>query len=206
MADAVVNDPDASNSSANDLDTGDAKTAASNSRTIRYRSHFPLATDTTVDPEPETRDVFLSDGKRRALVMPVAGSEWRIGPTAAKLDATEDGQMTMEVHGKGRLYAPLWIDFAQRRFKRKRTWRQLTVVDNLRLCGREEAVGYRVQVGSEQWMVYRTLGHPATRSVLGKHLIADFFASRFDPTYGDHDALVTVDDSEPGEDESSDDN
>lgn len=188
VADAVVSDEQSN-------DSIDPK------RSIRYQSNFPLAAGTSIDPEPETRDVFLSDGKRRALVMPISAAEWRVGPTAAKLDATDDSSMTLSASGNGRLYAPLWIDFSQRRFKRKRTWRQLTVVDNLRLCGHEEAAGYRIQVGSEQWMVYRTLGHAATRSVLGKHLIADFFASRFDPTEGDHDALVTVEENDTNEDE-----
>lgn len=186
VADAVVTD-------------GHRDDPADLQRSIRYQSHFPLAGGTSIDPEPETRDVFLSDGKRRALVMPISAAEWRVGPTSAKLEATDESSMTLAANGKGRLYAPLWIDFSQRRFKRKRTWRQLTVVDDLRLCGREEAAGYRIQVGSEQWMVYRTLGHAATRSVLGKHLIADFFASRFDPTEGDHDALVTVEDNESSE-------
>ncbi|WP_146460025.1 hypothetical protein [Rubripirellula tenax] len=174
---------------------------APSSQVIRYMSRLPMAESIAADPEPETREVFLSDGRRAAMVLPISACEWRVGPTAATLKSSEDGHLVFTSEGKGRLYSPLWIDCSQRRFKRKRTWRQLTVVDELRLCRNDEAVGYRIQVGSEQWMVYRTLGQPRTRSVLGKHLIADFFASRFDLTYGDHDALVTVDDSEPGSSE-----
>ncbi|MGB7323873.1 MAG: hypothetical protein WBD31_03310 [Rubripirellula sp.] len=188
LADAIVPNPD------------DAAVGTDEFRSIRYMSRIPMAENIEADPEPETREVFLNDGRRSAMVLPISACEWRVGPTAATLKTSEDGHLVFASEGKGRLYSPLWIDCSQRRFKRKRTWRQLTVVDNLRLCRNDEAVGYRIQVGSEQWMIYRTLGEPKTRSVLGKHLIADFFASRFDPTYGDHDAIVTVDDSEPGED------
>lgn len=165
-------------------------------RTIRYVSRLPMASGIQADPEPETREIFLSDGKRRAMVIPLSASEWRVGETSATLKQTDDQHLLLSAQGKGRLYTPLWFDFGQRRFKRKRTWRQLTVADNLSLCRKDEAVGFRVQVGSEQWMIYRSLGEARCRSVLGKHLIADFFASRFDASDGNHDALVTVDDHE----------
>ncbi|WP_146534527.1 hypothetical protein [Rubripirellula reticaptiva] len=198
LADAIVPDPDHAAPDSAALDNTGVGT--DDFRSIRYMSRIPMAENIEADPEPETREVFLNDGRRSAMVLPISAGEWRVGPTAATLKTSEDGHLVFASEGKGRLYCPLWIDCSQRRFKRKRTWRQLTVVDNLRLCRNDEAVGYRIQVGSEQWMIYRTLGEPKTRSVLGKHLIADFFASRFDPTYGDHDAIVTVDDSEPGED------
>ena len=85
----------------------------------------------------------------------------------------------------------------QRRFDRKRTWRKLTVADDLRIVSDAEAVGFRVQVGSEQWMMYRSLANQINRSVLGKHLVADFFAARFYASDGSFEELVTVDDNEP---------
>ena len=45
-------------------------------------------------------------------------------------------------------------------------------------------------------MVYRSLGGRRCRTVLGKHLIADFFAAKFDQGEGIYDELVTVDDAE----------
>lgn len=128
--------------------------------------------------------------------MPISASEWRVGPTDAMLKETQDGHLLLSTQGSGRLYAPLWLDFQQRRFKRKRTWRQLTIADQLRIVRRDEAVGYRVQVGSEQWTLYRSLAGHCCRSILGKHLITDFFASRFDPGDGSHDELLSVDDDE----------
>ncbi|TWU22937.1 hypothetical protein Pla52o_24700 [Novipirellula galeiformis] len=174
--------------------------AATPLKSIRYSTRIPVAAGISAELENETRELFLSDGQPRALVMPLSASEWRIGPTTTKLSASEDDHLVWTAQGNGALYMPLWFDLQQRRFRRKRTWRQLTVGDERRLCDRHEAVGFRVQVGSEQWMIYRSLGQRRCRTVLGKHLIADFFAARFDTGEGDYDELVTVDDSEANDD------
>lgn len=168
---------------------------------IRYVSRLPLGRSIEVQCEDETREVFLTDRRPRGLVLPLSGSEWRVGPTDALLKGSQDGHLVLSTEGRLRLYAPLWFDFQRRRLDRKRTWRQLTVADELRIVSRDEAVGYRIQVGSEQWMLYRSLAGRRCRTLLGKHLISDFFASRFDPGDGSHDELLTVDDN----DESSDD-
>jgi hypothetical protein len=171
------------------------------SQSIRYSSRIPLCDSIRVEPESETREMFLSEGhRRRGLVVPLSASEWQMGPTDASAKETADGYLLSSSEGVGRLYVPLWFDFQQRRFDRLRTWRQLTVADRLRINNRDEAVGYRIQVGSEQWMVYSSLAESRCRTVLGKHLDSGFFASRFDPGDGSHDALVTVDDNEQHDD------
>jgi hypothetical protein len=173
---------------------GDSRTRLPSS--IKYHSRLPLARSIGLQPERETREAFLSDDRKRVLVIPLSASEWKIGPSDANIQESADDCLVFSSSGAGRLYAPLWLDFQKRRFKRMRTWRQLTVADQLRLVGRDEAVGYRIQLGSEQWVVYRSLGERACRTVLGKHLIADFFSARFCPEDGGHEALVTVDDDE----------
>lgn len=160
---------------------------------IGYTARLPLdpSVDTTLDPE--TREIFLTDGKKpRAMVVPLAGSEWRVGPTDATLEV-EQNALVHRTEGSGRLYAPVWFDLQSRRFKRPRTWRQLTVADELKIVPRREAVGFRVQLGSEQWMVYRSLGGPRCRTVLGKHLLVDFLCTRFEMGDGTHEDLITVD-------------
>jgi hypothetical protein len=46
--------------------------------------------------------------------------------------------------------------------KRPLTWRRITVAENLALVPREVAAAYRVQVGREQWLFYRSLAAAAT--------------------------------------------
>ena len=163
---------------------------------IDYSMRLPIAESISVDPEDETREVFLANRKRQAMLVPLAASEWRMGRSTAALDQDETGDLVMTASGSGSLYAPLWFDFQPRRFKRKRTWRQLTVADERRICTNGEAVGFRVQAGSEQWMLYRSLGLRRCRTIMGKHLVADFFAARFDMSDAEYEELVTVDDSE----------
>ena len=167
--------------------------------TLKYRCRLPLVSPIQLVPESETREAFLSDGRKRGLVIPLSASEWTISRCEVAMEQTDDRRMTYSAIGRNRLYAPIWFDFQQRRFNRKRTWRKLTIADRLRLVGSDEAVGYRVQIGAEQWVVYRSLGERVCRSFLGKHLIADFFCARFDPEDGGHEALVTVDDHDQSE-------
>ena len=163
---------------------------------IKYRSGLPLDPSIQLVPESETREAFLDDGRKRALVIPLSAGEWTIGRSDATIQQAGDGALAVSAAGRSRLYVPLWFDFQKRRFDRKRTWRQLTIADQLRIVRSDEAVGYRVQVGSEHWVVYRSLAERSCRSFLGNHLIADFFSARFDPEDGDHESLITVDDHE----------
>ncbi len=162
--------------------------------TVEYWCNFPLGESIKWSPEAETREGFLVDGKRRALVVPLAAGEWSTGATDSTLGETSDRHLQLFVRGRKSLYAPIWFDLQKRRFTRPRTWRQLTVGDQLKLVPRHEAAAYRVQAGSEQWMVYRSLGGRRCRTALGKHLMADFYGSRFYAGDGSHEELVTVDD------------
>ncbi|MEX0714781.1 MAG: hypothetical protein WD278_20765 [Pirellulales bacterium] len=44
----------------------------------------------------------------------------------------------------------------------------------------DPAVGYRVQVGRQQWLIYRSLAERGNRTVLGHNLISEFLVARFD--------------------------
>ena len=161
---------------------------------IQYSSRLPITQPFSAVEEPETRELNLADKRSRVLAIPLAANEWKIGPSDATLRCSDDHHLVSSCTGVERLYCPLWLDFTPRRFRRKRTWRQLTVADQLRIVPTNEAVAYRIQQGSEQWVVYRSLDGVACRTFLGKHILADFFCSRFHPGEGDQEELITVDD------------
>ena len=163
---------------------------------IRYISRLPVPEKVQMTEEEETREIFLEQGRNRAMALPLAACEWKTGPSRSSLAPTPDHHLSLTARGRDRLYVPLWIDFQQRRLKRKRTWRQLTVADERRIVGDHESVGYRVQIGSEQWLVYRSLVGHRCRTVLGQHLLADFFCGRFDTGDGSVEQLITVEDNE----------
>ena len=86
----------------------------------------------------------------------------------------------------------MWFDFQQRRFKRPRTWRQLTVAEELRIVDPDESVAFRIQQGSEQWIVYRMLHGDRTRTFVGKHILADLYCARFNASDGTLEDMLTV--------------
>jgi len=167
---------------------------------IGYISSFPVDAALTIRPEAETNELWLEDaaGRRRGLLLSLQSNEWRVGPSPAKFEATPDHRLRLQAVSQsprdngGSVYAPLWIDFQQRRFNRPRTYRRLTVGDALRIVDQDEAVAHRVQLGSEQWVLYRSLRGDRNRTFLGKHLIADFYCARFQTGDGSMEDLVTI--------------
>ncbi len=172
------------------------------SASITYIGRFPLAAEISTETEAETTETWLSDArqKRQGLVMSLQSNEWRMGPSAARIEVMPDQHLKLQTASQGGadngggVFAPLWFDFQPRRFDRPRTWRQLTVADDLRLVDPDEAVAHRVQLGSEQWVIYRSLRGERTRTFLGKHLVADFYCARFHCGDGRMEDLLTVGD------------
>ena len=74
---------------------------------------------------------------------------------------------------------------------RPRTWRQLTVAADLERQPADVAVGYRVQLGRDQWLIYRSLAEPANRTLLGHNLSTEMLLARFDET-GEVEPLIEV--------------
>jgi hypothetical protein len=105
--------------------------------------------------------------------------EWRSEFCHGNLHADPQHLVLQQAAEGLNLYAPLLIDLDPARERHELTWRRLTVAENLRTVSRDEAVGYRVQIGREQWLIYRTLAPRGNRSVLGINTVADFVLSRF---------------------------
>jgi hypothetical protein len=182
----------------------DAVIGGPKGQTIEYRSLLPLLPVAGVEEEPETRELYISDGKPRALVLPLSLNEWRVGMSAgvfraidAPLDSEEDPirglMMSNELRGEVALYAPLWFDFDKKRMSKPRTWRRLTVGQSLALVPSNEAAAFRIQLGDDQWLIYRSLNGQHNRTFLGKNLVSEFFCGRFDSENGDVEELISVD-------------
>lgn len=147
---------------------------------LRYQANWPVDSGTALSPHKRSREVTITAGKPRAEVLPLALPEWRRDLRVGELEAKGDSlQLSQVIEGHG-LYAPLFIDLDPRRRGRPVTWRQLTVAEDRKIMSPDEAVGYRVQVGKKQWLIYRSLGERGNRSVLGENLISEFQMSRFD--------------------------
>ena len=143
---------------------------------LAVRSALTLAAGLEAEPAAETREVLVYDGDMRLLALPPALPEWRgVGPGGL---AVHDGRLVLEQIGRRRLYAPLWLDCDPRRIGRPLTWRQLTVADTRRNLPPHQAAGFRVQAGSEQWLLYRALDVSRNRSLLGCNVSSEFLLGR----------------------------
>ncbi|MEL6108037.1 MAG: hypothetical protein AAFU85_18585 [Planctomycetota bacterium] len=164
------------------------------SEVTEYRMSVPLAGSIDCDCETETSELFLHDEKRLSMVLPLSAHEWRNGGTQTVIGKTSDGRLSITSRGRRQLYVPLWFDFARARFRKKRTWRQLTVAEDLRIVGADAAAAFRVQVGKEQWILYRSMSAAKPRTFFGRQMIADFYVARFDASTESFEDLITVDD------------
>jgi hypothetical protein len=89
------------------------------------------------------------------------------------------------------MLAPLWFELNPSRLRRRLTWRQLTVGDSLKIVPAEVAAGYRVAVGDDQWLMYRSLAARGNRTLLGHNLSTEMLVARFERT-GEVEALLEI--------------
>jgi hypothetical protein len=152
---------------------------APGARSIDYRSRLPLAEGVVCHPALDAREVRFEQGKRRGVVLPLALPEWRRDPRGGSLEIVDSMLELRQSRQATAIYAPLWIDLERRRRNKPLTWRQLTVAQDRQAVAADTAVGYRVQIGRQQWLIYRTLGPRANRTVLGSNLVSEFMLAHF---------------------------
>ena len=68
---------------------------------------------------------------------------------------------------------------------------RLTVAEQLQIQPDDTAVGYRVALGDEQWLIYRSLSEPRNRTLLGHNLSTEMLVARFD-TDGEVEPLIEI--------------
>lgn len=157
---------------------------------LRYQGRLPLASGAAFAPAAESREGQIALGKQpAALVLPLALPEWRTILAGGELvQAGNQLEYSLETGGRN-LYAPLWLDLDPARARKERTWRRLTVGEQLVPQPRDVAAGFRVQVHKQQWLVYRSLGGWGNRTLLGKNFSTDFACCRFLPSGETEDIL-----------------
>lgn len=148
---------------------------------IDYRCRWTLADGITTVGESENTEGYLYDGKKmRALIIPPSAGEWKTDRGPVKLMLEQD-HFTIAAKRRGRsLYAPVFIDLSPKRSLKPRTWRQLTVAQNLEIVDDDVAVAYRVQVGKKQFVFYRSMTDPANRTFFGENINTELFLGRLE--------------------------
>lgn len=145
---------------------------------IDYTGSLPLSEEIQPLCEEENREVYLRNSKFLSLVLPLGLGEWKSDRGAGELNV-DNHRLTLRQAIDGQaLYAPLFFDLSPRRCSEPRTWRHLTVAENLQILARDQAVGYRVHVGTQQWLIYRSLSGVASRTFMGENQICEFYVGR----------------------------
>ncbi len=158
---------------------------------LTYRGRLPLTKGLSASATTETREVLLEARKTKALILPLSLSEWRADLRRGSLELSDGGLELRQTAAGSALFAPLWIDLSRRRSREAFTWRQLTIAEQRRNLQSDIAVGYRVQFGRRQWLVYRSLAPAANRTLLGQNLSSEFFLGRFDRN-GETETIVEI--------------
>jgi len=171
---------------------------------LSYRAEFYVSPKLRAKTSTEATEIeFRSVGRGTAPVfraLPLALPEWTVAkPVGTKLNGLVSGTFT-ETEGTlvlrqestgASLFVPLLFDLNADRLSKRYTWRQLAVGENLQRVQEDQAVGYRIQLGQDQFLLYRSLTARANRTVLGHNLMDDFCFARFDPETG-VDPLIAI--------------
>jgi hypothetical protein len=146
---------------------------------LDYRGLLPLADGMEFHADRQHTEGSIHGKKKLATVLPPALSEWQTPGDSGHL-RIQDGKLELSQKAVGcNLFAPLFIDLKNRRFEKPLTWRQLTVADSLAIQPPDIAAGFRVMIGKEQWLIYRSLSPKANRTLLGHNLSSEFLLARF---------------------------
>jgi hypothetical protein len=145
---------------------------------INYTSRLPLAGEVEPVAEPEHSEMKLVASRCRGRVLPLALSEWSSDRRFGTLRA-EGQSLVVNQTGRQSLFVPLFIDLRRQRNQKPLTWRQLSIGYLRRNEPADRAVGYRVQIGDQQWLIYRSLTPSENRTVLGQNLMCEVHVSRF---------------------------
>ncbi|HND53776.1 MAG TPA: hypothetical protein PLV92_15310, partial [Pirellulaceae bacterium] len=157
---------------------------------LEYSASVPLAPNIHFQSAAETTEAVLWGRTPLAMALPLYLPEWREevghvgGSTSSDTLAGEltfaDGRMvwTRRV-SSNRLHLPLAIACDGRTSDSQYTWRRLTVTERMMYVPDSVAAGYRIQLGGQQWLIYRSVAPIANRAVLGENLSCKYYVGGF---------------------------
>lgn len=143
---------------------------------LDYKMSWPLSPETRFGLAAETNEKFLiRKAKSVGSIIPISMPEWKVERSTSNVSLNSDG-LTLQIESTGdHAYCPVFMDLDPKRCRKPLTWRRLTVAQSLEILGDDVACGYRIQVGDQQWLVYRSLAEKACRTVMGQNLSIEFY-------------------------------
>ena len=126
---------------------------------LSHTIEIPLGDKITVDNQRDSWEMSLKAPQTLSRVLPLGLPEWKSGSRFGDFNIQRRSLLVHQM-GVSRLFVPLFFDLSPKRSKKKLTWRRLSVGEERVNVGADVAVGYRVQIGNEQWLIYRSLLDP----------------------------------------------
>ncbi len=141
-----------------------------------YQMNWPLSAETRFGLATETNEKFLvRKAKSVGAIIPITMPEWKVERSSSAVSLNAEN-LTLQMESTGsHAYCPIFMDLDPKRCRKPLTWRRLTVAEKLEIQGEDVACGYRIQVGDQQWLVYRSLAEKTGRTVLGQNLSIEFY-------------------------------
>jgi hypothetical protein len=129
-----------------------------------------------------------------ARIFPFTLPEWKKDKSQGDLRVRKRPpglQLTAKREG-GVVTSALLVDLNARRASRRCSWRPLTVGENMEAVDEDSAVGRKIQLGREQYVLYASTSPcPEIRSILSRNLLSDFMFGKFTAKIG-VDPIVDV--------------
>lgn len=158
---------------------------------LKHRWSLPFADGVKFETAKDTREGWLSDGKNRLSVIPISMPEWRVQHSHGRLEPS-DAALAMEFElPAARLFQAVLIDLDARRSAKPLSWSPLTVGENLQKVPIDQAMAVRVQLNRQQYLLYRSLTAPSSRTFVGQNVYADFYWGRFQPN-GTAESMIMI--------------
>ena len=148
--------------------------------TLSYSCEVELSDRLQMFEAEEHSEGFVVGLEPEVLVLPMGLDEWRGSDLKGSLRKSDKGFVHSIRSQDGALYAPLLFCLSRDAGTEPYTWRQLSVAEGLSRTPDSIAVGYRAQFNESQWLIYRSLAPPASRSILGQNTTAEFIFGAVD--------------------------
>ncbi len=163
---------------------------------LDYGLHLPLAETVRLTADGPTRECRISAPGTTARAFPLGFPQDRVVSAPGSLSAEGGALEVTQVAAGGALYAPLLLDWHPKRIRPAAEWRSLTVSEQGQAVSADRAVGFRLRVGSQQLLLYRSLAlTDEPRAVLGYHTRYETVIGHFGRT-GEVDPIMMVETTE----------
>jgi len=146
---------------------------------LELMSGYETAAGTQTMSERQNTEIYLTRENRiKSVVLPLSLPEWASSDVKDSWQVDSNGFAMTRSGMSRRLFNAVFVDVDVKRSLQPRTWRKLTVAEELQECDDDNAVGYRIKSGKGHWLFYRSLAEQGNRSLFGQNLFCEFFVGR----------------------------